>query len=150
MNKITPNLWFDGQAEEAANFYCSIFPNSRVKTVTPIVVEFELDGNSFIGINGGPMYQFTEAISFAVDCQSKEEVDHYWDRLTADGGQPSRCGWLKDKYGVSWQIIPAAFKRMMSDPDGEKRNRVMQAMLQMQKLDVDALQRAFDGDPVSS
>lgn len=151
MNKITPFLWFDDQAEEAMNFYVSIFENSKVLSVSPgpdgkaFSVEFELDGQRFMGLNAGPQFKFNESISFFVDCETQEEVDELWAKLTADGGEESMCGWLKDKYGLSWQIIPSALGRMLADKDPERANRVMQAMLKMQKIVVADLQKAYDG-----
>ena len=151
MKKITPFLWFDTQAEEAMNFYTSIFKNSKVLGVTrgpnerAMSVNFELEGQEFIGLNAGPQFQFNEAISFLVDCKSQAEVDELWEKLTADGGEESRCGWLKDKYGLSWQIIPTALGQLLSDPNPEKAGRAMNAMLQMNKIDIAALQRAYDG-----
>ena len=151
MNKITPFLWFDTQAEAAMNFYVSIFRNSRVLSVTPgpngiaQSVNFELEGQEFIGLNAGPQFKFNEAISFLVNCETQAEVDELWNRLTADGGEESMCGWLKDKYGLSWQIIPTTLGQMLNDPDPEKAGRVMQAMLQMNKIDLQALQQAYDG-----
>ena len=153
MKKITPFLWFDTQAEEAMNFYVSVFKNSRVLGVTPgpdgraMTVNFELDGQEFIGLNAGPQFKFNESISFLVDCQTQAEVDELWEKLTADGGEESRCGWLKDKYGLSWQIIPRALSEMLSDPDREKAGRAMQAMLQMNKIDIEEMRRAFEGLP---
>lgn len=151
MKKITPFLWFDTQAEEAMNFYTSIFKNSKVLGVTPgpngraMSVNFELEGQEFIGLNAGPQFKFNEAISFLVDCKTQEEVDELWEKLTADGGEEGRCGWLKDKYGLSWQIIPTALNEMLSDPNPEKAGRAMQAMLNMNKIDIQGLQRAYDG-----
>ncbi|HEX7151578.1 MAG TPA: VOC family protein [Thermoanaerobaculia bacterium] len=157
MDKITPFLWFDTQAEEAANFYTSIFPNSKVgkKTYygdagpgpkgTVVTVEFELNGQQFVGLNGGPQFPFTEAVSFSIDCGDQQEVDYYWDKLTARGGQPVQCGWLKDKFGLSWQVNPRILGQLISDPDPAKANRVMQAMLKMVKIDIAELQRAYDG-----
>jgi predicted 3-demethylubiquinone-9 3-methyltransferase (glyoxalase superfamily) len=154
MPKITPFLWFDTQAEEAANFYCSIFPNSKIGTVTRygkagpgregsvLTIAFSLDGQEFTALNAGPTFKFTEAISFAVPCKTQDEIDNYWSKLTADGGQESQCGWLKDKFGLSWQIVPAGLAELMSDPDPQKSNRVMQALLKMKKLDIAALQNA--------
>ena len=159
--RIVPNLWFDSEAEEAARFYCSVFPNSRILSTalypenspgpagTVMTVEFELDGQRMVGINGGPQFPFTEAISLQVDCADQAEVDHYWERLT-DGGEEVQCGWLKDRYGVSWQVVPAGMERLFSDPDPERAGRAMQAMLGMKKLDVAALERAADGEPVSA
>jgi predicted 3-demethylubiquinone-9 3-methyltransferase (glyoxalase superfamily) len=156
MKKITPFLWFDIEAEEAMNFYVSIFKNSKVLGVTPgpngiaQSVNFELEGQEFIGLNAGPQFKFNEAISFLVDCQTQAEVDELWEKLTADGGEESRCGWLKDKYGLSWQIIPRALGEMLSDPDREKAGRAMQAMLQMNKIDIDEMRQAFEGSPAKA
>jgi predicted 3-demethylubiquinone-9 3-methyltransferase (glyoxalase superfamily) len=155
MQKITPFLWFDNQAEEAANFYCSIFKNSRIKDVarygeagpgpkgSVMTVSFELDGQEFVALNGGPEFKFTEAISFVVNCKTQDEADEYWTKLSA-GGREDMCGWLKDQYGLSWQIVPTALSELMSDPDPVKANRVMQAMLQMRKIDMAALKRAYE------
>jgi len=151
MKKITPFLWFDNQAEEAMNFYVSIFKNSRVLGVTPgpngiaQSVNFELEGQEFIGLNAGPQFKFNEAISFLVDCKTQAEVDELWAKLTADGGEESMCGWLKDKYGLAWQIIPTALGEMLGDQDPEKAGRVMQAMLKMNKIDIQGLKQAYDG-----
>jgi predicted 3-demethylubiquinone-9 3-methyltransferase (glyoxalase superfamily) len=150
MKKITPFLWFDNQAEEAMNFYVSVFKNSKVLGVTPgpngiaQSVNFELEGQEFIGLNAGPQFKFNESISFLVDCKTQEEVDELWEKLIADGGEESMCGWLKDKYGLSWQIIPTALSQMLGDPDPEKAGRVLQAMLKMQKIDIKTLQEAYD------
>ena len=151
MKKITPFLWFDTQAEEAMNFYVSVFKNSKVGSIQrngpdgPVfTVTFELEGQEFMALNAGPHHKFNEAISFFVDCKTQEEVDELWNKLTADGGEESRCGWLKDKYGLSWQIIPSALGEMLADKDPEKAQRVMQAMLKMQKIDVKALEQAYD------
>jgi predicted 3-demethylubiquinone-9 3-methyltransferase (glyoxalase superfamily) len=150
MKKITPFLWFDTQAEEAMNFYISIFPNSRVLGVTPgpngiaQSVNFELEGQEFIGLNAGPQFKFNEAVSFFVNCKTQAEVDELWGKLTADGGEESRCGWLKDKFGLSWQIIPTALPELLGDPDREKAGRVLEAMLKMNKIDVPTLQQAYD------
>jgi predicted 3-demethylubiquinone-9 3-methyltransferase (glyoxalase superfamily) len=150
MPPITPCLWFDGTADAAVAHYLSIFPNSRRLTDPPeggqgdppsVVVNFELDGKPFMALNGGPMYQFTPAISFVINCATQGEVDHYWDHLVS-GGQPSRCGWLTDRYGVSWQIVPDRLGQLMSDPDRSRADRVQQAMLQMVKLDIGALEAA--------
>jgi predicted 3-demethylubiquinone-9 3-methyltransferase (glyoxalase superfamily) len=152
--KITPFLWFDGNAEEAMNLYVSIFKNSKIGSVTRygeggpgpsgtvMSATFQLDGQEFMALNGGPLYSFTEAISFFVNCETQQEVDELWEKLT-EGGEPSRCGWLKDKFGLSWQIIPRALGEMLSDKDPEKAGRVLQAMLQMQKLDIKTLERAY-------
>ena len=149
MQKITTFLWFDSQAEEAAKHYVSIFKNGKILNVyrangSVLTVTFELEGQQFIALNGGPLFKFTEAISLFVDCDGQAEVDELWDKLCA-GGEPSRCGWLKDKYGLSWQITPTALGRMLGDKDPEKSKRVMQAMLQMSKLDINGLQQAYTG-----
>ena len=156
MQKITTFLWFDDKAEEAANFYVSLFKNSKIDTVSRygdagpgpkgsvMVVQFQLDGQQFTALNGGPIFKFTEAISLMVTCESQEEVDRLWDKLS-EGGQKSQCGWLKDKYGLSWQIVPTALGKLMSDPDRQKSGRVMKAMLQMTKIDIATLQRAYEG-----
>jgi predicted 3-demethylubiquinone-9 3-methyltransferase (glyoxalase superfamily) len=159
MQKIHPFLWFDTQAEEAAELYTSIFPNSKILEVTHyaegapgetgsvMTVSFELEGQHFTALNAGPEFKFTEAISFYVDCEDQAEVDDLWKRLT-DGGQESQCGWLKDRFGVSWQIVPRALPELLQDEDRERANAVMKAMLKMQKIDVDELKRAYD-DPAS-
>ena len=151
MPKITPFLWFDAQAEEAMNFYASIFKNSKVISVNKAAgnvmsVVFELDGQRLMALNGGPHHAFTEAISLFVSCETQQEIDELWAKLTADGGAPSRCGWLKDKFGLSWQIIPTTLGRMLSDPDPAKSKRALDAMLQMDKLDLERLQHAYDGN----
>lgn len=155
MQKITPFLWFDTQAEEAMNFYTSIFKNSKIGSVsrygeagpgqkgTVMTGTFELDGQEFMALNAGPQFKFTEAISFFVRCEDQEEVDYFWDKLT-EGGQESQCGWLKDKFGMSWQIIPNALGEMLGDKDRAKAQRVMQAMLQMRKIDIKRLKEAYD------
>lgn len=157
MQKITTYLWFNDQAEEAAEFYVSLFENSRINHVqrygkegpgpegTAMVVQFELAGLEYIALNGGPAHQLTEAVSLYVNCDDQSEVDELWEKLTAHGGEPSRCGWLKDRFGLSWQIIPEALPRLMSDPDPEKAGRVMQAMLQMGKIEVADLEAAYEG-----
>jgi predicted 3-demethylubiquinone-9 3-methyltransferase (glyoxalase superfamily) len=157
MQKITPFLWFDNKAEEAANFYVSVFKNSKLLNVarysdvgpgpkgTVMTVEFELDGQEFVALNAGPTFKFTEAISFVVNCETQEEVDYYWERLS-EGGEKSHCGWLKDKFGLSWQVTPTILGKLMADKDQEKSNRVMQAMLKMDKLDIEPLQRAYEGN----
>ena len=139
--KITTFLWYDNQAEGAANFYVSLFKNSRITSVNPMIVTFELAGVPYIALNGGPMYKFNEAISLSVDCADQAEVDNLWEKLTSNGGSPGQCGWLKDKYGLSWQIVPSVLSKLLSDPSG----RVMQAMLQMSKLEIQKLQDAYDG-----
>jgi len=147
---ITPFLWFDTQAEEAMNFYASVFKRSKVTSVTRaqgkvMSVQFELEGQPFMALNGGPHFRFTEATSFFVGCETQEEIDDLWAKLGADGGAASRCGWLKDKFGLSWQIIPNALGRMLSDKDRAKSERVMKVMLQMDKLDLNGLQQAYEG-----
>ena len=152
MPAITPFLWFNDNAEEAMKFYTSVFKDSKALSVMPgpggkaMGVSFELLGQKFMGLNGGPMHaKFTEAISFYVDCNTQEEVDYYWEKLTADGGQESMCGWLKDKFGLSWQIIPKGLTAMLGDTDREKAGRAMQAMLKMKKIVVGDLEKAFEG-----
>ena len=160
---LTPCLWFDSQAEEAARFYTGIFKDSKIVAVTrypeagqeihgrapgsAMTVEFELNGQPFTALNGGPHFRFNEAISFQVICQTQEEVDHYWDRL-GQGGDPKaqQCGWLKDRYGLSWQVVPTGMVKMLNDPDRDKANRAMEAMMQMKKLDITELKRAFEGE----
>lgn len=143
MQKIIPFLWFDNQAEDAAKHYISIFKSSKITSVSPMMVTFELDGQPFMALNGGPAFKFTEAISLFVSCETQQEVDELWDKLSA-GGSTSQCGWLKDKYGLSWQIIPKALGELMGDPDPGKSGRVMQAMMQMTKIDIAALRQAYD------
>lgn len=158
--KITPCLWFDTQAEEAAKFYASIFENSRIKRISRygkagrevhgkeagsvLTVEFEIEGQAFVGLNGGPRFKFDEAISFQVLCETQDEIDYFWNRLS-QGGEEGRCGWLKDKYGVSWQIVPTVVPDMMTDADSAKSERAMNAVLKMKKFDLEALRRAYAG-----
>jgi predicted 3-demethylubiquinone-9 3-methyltransferase (glyoxalase superfamily) len=142
MAKITPFLWFDAPLDEPIDYYGSIFKSFRVITKTPMSASFEIEGQRFHALNGGSKFRFTEAISLFIDCEDQKEVDYYWERLTADGGEESMCGWLKDKYGLSWQVIPKALMRYLTDPDRAKADRVMQAMLKMKKIDVAALDRA--------
>ena len=154
MSKITPFLWFNDKAEEAATFYASVFTNSKVLAVTRygdagpgpkgsvMTVNFELDGQRFTALNGGPQFPFTEAVSFVVNCEDQQEVDYYWEKLMSGGGKPSQCGWLKDKYGLSWQVVPKVLPQLLKQPDAQKSQRVMQALLQMQKIDISALERA--------
>jgi predicted 3-demethylubiquinone-9 3-methyltransferase (glyoxalase superfamily) len=154
--KIVTNLWFDTEAEEAAEFYCSIFDNSRIVNVTHytesapreegmvMTVDFELDGQRFTGINGGPEFKFDEAISLLINCETQYEIDYFWEKLT-DGGEASVCGWLKDRYGLAWQVVPTGMDELFADPDKERANRAMEAMLKMRKIDVDELRRAADG-----
>jgi len=155
MQKITPFLWFDDNAEEAANFYVSIFKNSKVLSVsrygeagpgpkgTAMVAEFQIDGQEFVALNGGPQFKFTEAISFVVNCETQEEVEYFWDKLS-EGGEKSRCGWLKDKFGLWWQVVPTVLGKLMSDSDPEKVKRVTEAMLRMDRIDIEPLQRAYE------
>ena len=150
MPTITPFLWFDTQAEEAMNLYTSIFDQSKVIAVSRangqvMSVQFELEGQKFMALNAGPHHKFNEAVSFFVSCETQQEIDRLWDRLVADGGAPNRCGWLNDRFGLSWQIIPSSLGSMLSDPDPAKARRVMDAMLQMNKLDTAALRAAYDG-----
>ena len=156
MQKITPFLWFDDQAEEAMNFYVSVFKNSKVGNVTRygdagpgpkgsvMTASFELEGQQFTALNGGPRFKFTEAVSFVVSCETQDEVDELWERLS-EGGQTQQCGWLKDKFGLSWQIVPIALMELMSDPDPRRSRRVMEAMLQMTKIDIAKLRQAYEG-----
>jgi len=139
-NQIYPCLWYDGNAKSAAEFYCSVFKNSKILDDTPMVVTFELNGNRVMGLNGGPHFKFSEAVSFVVNCQDQTEIDYYWEALTADGGEESMCGWLKDKFGFSWQIIPAILPQLISDPG--KAKRVMQQVMGMKKLDIEKLKNA--------
>lgn len=139
-NPIYPCLWFDGKAKEAAEFYCSVFKDSKILTDTPMVVQFELNGSRFMGLNGGPHFKFNEAVSLVVTCENQEEIDYYWEKLTAEGGQESMCGWLKDRYGLSWQIVPSNMGKLMTDP--ERAQRVMPVLMQMKKLDIQKLEEA--------
>ena len=163
MQKITPFLWFDDQAEEAANFYTSIFKNSRVGNIlrygeeaarvsesgrpvgSVLTIEFEIAGQKFVALNGGPQFKFNESVSFVVNCATQDEVDYFWAKLTSDGGEESACGWLKDKYGLSWQITPTVLIDMLHDKDQQKAERVMKAMLQMKKIDIEKLKVAYAG-----
>ena len=159
--KIVPNLWFDTEAEEAAEFYLSVFENSRIVNLsrypegspgepgTVMTVEFELDGQRFVGINGGPQFKFDEAVSFQIACETQDEVDYYWEKLT-DGGEEGQCGWLKDRYGLSWQVVPTGMEEVFSDPDPKRAERAMAAMLKMGKLDIEALRAAADGAAAQS
>ena len=155
MQKITPFLWYDNNAEEAINLYLSIFKNSKITKVarygdagpgpkgSVMTIAFQLEGQDFIALNGGPMFKFTEAISLSVDCKTQQEVDELWEKLSA-GGQPGQCGWLKDRFGLSWQIVPSALVEMLQDKDAEKSKRVMQAMMQMRKIDIARLRQAYE------
>jgi predicted 3-demethylubiquinone-9 3-methyltransferase (glyoxalase superfamily) len=151
MPKIHPFLWFDKEAEEAMNFYVSLFPNSKALSVqrgpggSVMTADFELDGQRISALNGGPVFNFSEAVSFVIDCKDQAEVDYYWDKLL-EGGQPSQCGWLKDRFGLSWQVVPAALFETIGGPDPEGRKRAMAAMMQMSKLDVATLERAYRGE----
>ena len=158
MSKISPCLWFDGNAEEAAQLYTSLFPNSRIDKVTRspadnpstprgavLTVDFTLDGQRFIGLNGGPAHPFTEAISFSIDCEDQAEVDRYWDALIEDGGAPDQCGWLKDRFGVSWQVVPEQLGQMLNDHKSGNSDAAMQAMLKMKKIDISELEKAYRG-----
>jgi predicted 3-demethylubiquinone-9 3-methyltransferase (glyoxalase superfamily) len=162
MQKITPCLWFDNQAEEAANFYTSIFKNSKIgnfirygkegyeihgrEAGTVLTVDFEIEGQRFTGLNGGPVFKFNEAISFVVNCKTQKEVDYYWEKLSHGGDERAQqCGWLKDKYGVSWQIVPSVLSKMVGDPASLKSQRAMKAMLQMKKIDIEGLKKAYEG-----
>lgn len=162
MQKITPCLWFDTQAEEAANFYTSIFKNSKIGKITRygkegyeihgreagtvMTVDFEIEGQKFTALNGGPVFKFNEAISFVVHCETQKEVDYYWEKLSAGGDEKAQqCGWLKDKYGVSWQIVPEVLSELVGDPNSERSQRAMKAMLQMKKIDIKTLKQAYEG-----
>ena len=161
MQKITPFLWFDNEAEEAVKFYTSVFKNSKIgrifryteeaaeKTGAPVdsvlTVEFEIEGQKFVALNGGPLFKFNESVSFVVNCASQEEVDYFWEKLTADGGEESQCGWLKDKFGLSWQVVPTVLIDMLHDEDFEKSERVTNTMLQMKKIDIKALRDVYAG-----
>jgi len=161
MQKITPFLWFDDQAEEAVNFYTSLFKNSNIgrifryteeaaeKTGRPVgsvlTIEFEIEGQKFVALNGGPLFKFNESVSFVINCETQEEVDYFWGKLTADGGEESACGWLKDKFGLSWQVTPTVLIDMLHDKDPEKAERVMKAMLQMKKIEIPKLKAAYGG-----
>ncbi|WP_181764282.1 VOC family protein [Streptomyces albidus (ex Kaewkla and Franco 2022)] len=154
---FTTSLWFDGQAEEAAHYYISVFKNSRLGRITRyteagpgtpgsvLTVEFEINGQRFVGVNGGPQFTFDPAVSFQMHCEDQREVDHYWSRLTEDGGEEGHCGWLKDKYGLSWQVIPDGLIDMIGDPDAEKAKRASEAVYTMKKLDIAAVRKAYDG-----
>ena len=161
MQKITPFLWFDDQAEEAVNFYTSLLKNSKIgrilsyteeaaeKSGRPVgsvlTIEFEIEGQKFVALNGGPLFKFNESVSFVINCETQEEVDYFWEKLTADGGEESQCGWLKDKFGLSWQVTPTVLIDMLHDKDPEKAERVMKAMLQMQKIEIPKLEAAYGG-----
>ncbi|MFI0785311.1 VOC family protein [Streptomyces lydicus] len=156
MPKITPNLWFDTQGKEAAEFYCSVFPNSRITAVTHyndagpgqagsvLTVEFELDGQGYLALNGGPQFTFNEAVSLLIECADQEEIDYYWSKLTEGGGEEGPCGWLKDKYGLSWQVAPSGMAELLNDPDRDRAARAMKAIFGMKKIDIAALQAAAD------
>ncbi len=139
-NPVYPCLWFDGQAKEAADFYCSVFKDSRIISENPVVVQFEINGSRIMALNGGPHFKFNEAVSLVITCDKQEEIDYYWEKLTADGGQESMCGWLKDKFGLSWQVVPANMGKLMTDP--ERMQRIMPVLMQMKKLDMQKLEEA--------
>ena len=154
--KIVPNLWFDTEAEEAAEFYTSVFPDSKIVSVLPypessdragtaVTVEWEINGERFVGINGGPQFKFSEAVSLSISCEDQDEIDYYWEKLTADGGEEGPCGWCKDKFGLSWQVVPAGMEEMYADPDKARVERAWKAMMGMKKLDIAELRRAADG-----
>jgi predicted 3-demethylubiquinone-9 3-methyltransferase (glyoxalase superfamily) len=161
MQKINPFLWFDSEAQQAAEFYVSIFKNSKIDKITRypeqaadkigrepgsvMTVEFTLDGEQFVALNGGPQFKFSEAISFSVNCETQEEIDYFWEKLSAGGGETGPCGWLKDKFGLSWQVGPRILGEMLADPDKAKAERVMSAMMEMDKIDIAALRRAYEG-----
>ena len=160
MPEISPNLWFDTEAEEAAQFYCSVFPNSKILAVTRypegsdragsvLTVTFELDGQRFLGLNGGPQFKFNEAVSLEIRCADQEEVDYYWEKLTGGGGEEGMCGWVADRFGLSWQVIPKGMEEMFADPDPKRAQRAWQAMMKMRKIDIAEMHRAADGAPVS-
>ena len=161
MQKITPFLWFDGQAEDAVNFYTFLFKNSKIGRIlhcteevaenadrpvgSVLTIEFEIEGQKFVALNGGPLFKFNESVSFVVNCETQEEVDYFWEKLTADGGEESQCGWLKDKFGLSWQVTPTVLIDMLHDKDPDKAERVMKAMLQMQKIEIPKLKAVYGG-----
>jgi predicted 3-demethylubiquinone-9 3-methyltransferase (glyoxalase superfamily) len=157
LQKITPNLWFDTEAEQAAEFYTSLFQHSRIVSSTRyteagpreagmvMTVDFELEGQRFTGINGGPEFKFDEAVSFVINCEDQEEIDYFWERLASEGGQEGPCGWVKDRFGLSWQVVPGGMEELLNDPDAERANRAMAAMLNMRKVDIAALRAAADG-----
>jgi predicted 3-demethylubiquinone-9 3-methyltransferase (glyoxalase superfamily) len=160
MQKITPFLWFDDQAEEAVNFYVSLFQNSKIGKIfrytkeaaektgcrvgSVLTIEFEIEGQKFVALNGGPLFKFNESISFVVNCGTQEEVDYFWGRLTANGGEESACGWLKDRFGLSWQVVPTVLINMLHDPDSVKSGRIMESMLQMKKIDIKTLKDVYE------
>ena len=162
LKPIVPNFWFDKEAEEAAEFYCSVFPNSKIVNVTHyqegspgepgtvMTVDFELDGQRFTGINGGPQFKFDEAVSFLIECADQDEIDHYWDALLEGGGTESQCGWLKDRFGLSWQVVPGGMEELFGDSDPERARRAMEAMMKMVKFDIAELKRAADGEPAQA
>lgn len=166
IQKITPNLWFDNQAEEAANYYTSIFKNSKIGKITRygkagyeihqrpagsvMTVEFQIEGQEFLALNGGPIFKFNEAISFVVNCESQEEIDYYWEKLILGGDEKAQiCGWLKDKFGLSWQVVPTGMAEMLSDPESKKSQRAMEAFLKMKKIDIAAVKKAYEGESVT-
>lgn len=144
VNPLYACLWFDGKAKEAAEFYCKVFKNSSITVDTPMLVNFEINGRKFMGLNGGPHFKFNEAVSFVIDCADQAAIDYYWDTLTADGGEESMCGWLKDKYGLSWQVVPVELGELMSKGNPQKANAMMQALMKMKRLDIAQLKAAYD------
>ena len=162
MQKIKPFLWFDDNAEEAVNFYTSVFKNSKILETsryseegpgpagTVMVMSFEIEGQEYLALNGGPHFKFNESVSFMITCENQQEVDYFWNKLTADGGEESMCGWLKDKFGLSWQVTPRVLMELIHDPNPEKAKRVFKAMLEMKKIDIPTLERARDGETVGS
>ncbi len=144
LQKIVPFLWFDNQAKEAATYYCSIFPDSKIISHSPLITEFLLCEQTFAAINGGPKFKFTEAVSFVINCNDQHEVDHYWDTLTSDGGEESMCGWLKDRYGLSWQVVPVQFEQMMTTGSESQKKKLMDKLLTMRKLVIKDLEAAFN------
>ncbi|MGB3181032.1 MAG: VOC family protein [Cyclobacteriaceae bacterium] len=142
--KITPYLWYDHQAKEAADFYCSLFPDAKIISASDMIVEYELAGTQFIGLNGGPKFTFTEAVSFLITCRDQEEVDHYWYGLTAKGGEESMCGWLRDRYGLSWQVVPERFLELMKTGDPDRTRKVLDALMNMQRIVISDLENAYN------
>jgi predicted 3-demethylubiquinone-9 3-methyltransferase (glyoxalase superfamily) len=145
MQKITPFLWFDGNLEEAVTFYTTVFPDARVESMNPMTASFVIEGQEFMALNGGPQFKFSEAVSFFIRCETQAEIDYFWQHLVSGGGVESQCGWLKDKFGLSWQVVPNVLARYLGDPDRSRAQRVMQSMLRMKKLDIAALEAAYTG-----
>jgi predicted 3-demethylubiquinone-9 3-methyltransferase (glyoxalase superfamily) len=145
MQKITPFLWFDGNLEEAVTFYTTVFPDARVESMNPMTASFVIEGQEFMALNGGPQFKFSEAVSFFIRCETQAEIDYFWQHLVSGGGVENQCGWLKDKFGLSWQVVPNVLARYLGDPDRSRAQRVMQSMLRMKKLDIAALEAAYTG-----